>query len=806
MAKKDKLKSLKLERREFHDAVINYYNNASDNTPYNYKQISNAVGASTPKQRALIVEILEQLAVDGFLVEIDAGRYKAANRSMVAEGRFIRRSNGKNSVDIGSEDGNPIFVPERNSMHALNGDKVMVHISAARHGMEPEAEVIKILERKEQVFVGTLSVQKYYAVLVSDTKFLATDIFIPLDKLKGGKTGDKVVVRIVDWPEEANTPIGEVEDVLGDAGDNNAEIHAILAEFGLPYKYPENVERAAQRIDADITPEEVARRRDMRGVTTFTIDPRDAKDFDDALSIQKLPGGNWEVGVHIADVTHYVTPGTVIDREAESRATSVYLVDRTIPMLPERLCNNICSLRPDEDKLTHSVIFELTPEAVVKKYEICHTVTRSIRRFAYEDAQQVIETGEGDLKDEILTLHDLAQKLRKRRFDEGGSVAFNRQEKKFEIDENGHAIAVHEHIQQEANQLIEEFMLLANMKVAEHIGKVPKGKTPKAFVYRVHDLPNSDKLSNFADIAAHFGYKVKVNGDPREINKSINKLLAQAAGKPEEELLSILAIRSMAKAVYSTENVGHYGLAFDFYTHFTSPIRRYPDMMVHRLLDRYAKKGSRSVNLEDLEEECKHVSAQETLASQAERASIKYKEVEFMGDRLGGVFTGHVSGVTEWGLYVELDETHCEGLVGIRSLDDDFYEFDEKNYLIRGRRRHRTYQLGDTVTIQVARADLIKKQLDFVMVDERHPAGTHRIDAEPRTEKNSGVMARQSKQAARMDRKRDEHEGGKASRRRKRGGQGNTGRRKAKQAQQQQPQQPQGKKKRSGRRRGKKQS
>ncbi len=778
MAKRDKLKSLKIERREFHDAVINFYN-TSENTPFNYKQVSAAVGATTPKQRALIVDILEQLAVDGFLVEVDAGRFKAANRSMVAEGRFIRRSNGKNSVDIGNEDGTTIMVPERNSMHALNGDKVMVHISAARHGMEPEAEVIKIIERKEQVFVGTLSVQKYYAVLVSDTKFLATDIFIPLDKLKGGKTGDKVVVRIVDWPEEANTPIGEVEDVLGSAGENNAEIHAILAEFGLPYKYPENVERAAQRIDAGITDEEVARRRDLRGVTTFTIDPKDAKDFDDALSIEKLPNGNWEVGVHIADVTHYVTPGTVIDREAEDRATSVYLVDRTIPMLPERLCNFICSLRPDEDKLTHSVMFEMTPDAVVKRYQICHTVTRSIRRFAYEDAQQIIETGTGDLAEEILTLHDMAQKLRRRRFDDGGSVAFNRQEKKFEIDEQGHPVAVHEHVQKEANQLIEEFMLLANMKVAEHVGKVAKGKTPKAFVYRIHDVPNSDKLSNFADIAAHFGYKVKVSGNPRDINKSINNLLAQVAGKPEEELLSILAIRSMAKAVYSTTNVGHYGLAFDYYTHFTSPIRRYPDMLVHRLLDRYAKKGARGVNEGELEDLCKHVSAQEQLASQAERASIKYKEVEYMGDRLGGVFTGHVSGVTEWGLYVELDETHCEGLVGIRSLDDDFYEFDEKNYLIRGRRRGRCYQLGDTVTIQVARADLIKKQLDFVMVDERHPADTHRIDRQPITEQNSGVMARISKQAAKQDRQRAEHEGGRASRRRQRGNQGNTGRRKA---------------------------
>lgn len=787
MTKKDKLKSLKIERRELHDAVINFYN-ASENTPFNYKQVSKAVGANTPKQRTLIVDILEQLAVDGFLVEVDAGRFKAANRTMVAEGRFIRRSNGKNSVDIGNEDGSTVMVAERNSMHALNGDKVLVHISAARHGMEPEAEVIKIIERKEQVFVGTLDVMKYYAHLATDSKFLATDIFIPLDKLKGGKTGDKVVVRIVEWPDEANTPIGEVVDVLGAAGENNAEIHAILAEFGLPYKYPENVERAAARIDAGITPEEVARRRDMREVCTFTIDPKDAKDFDDALSLQRMANGNWEVGVHIADVTHYVKPGTIIDKEAQSRATSVYLVDRTIPMLPEHLCNNICSLRPDEDKLTHSVIFELTENAVVKNYEICHTVIRSNRRFAYEEAQQVIETGEGDFKDEILTLNALAKKLRARRFEEGGSVAFNRTEKRFDIDENGHPTAVYDHTQQEANQLIEEFMLLANQKVAEHIGKVAKGKSAKAFVYRIHDLPNSDKLSNFADIVAHFGYKVKITGNPRDINKSINKLLEQVAGKPEEQLISILAIRCMAKAVYSTTNVGHYGLAFDFYTHFTSPIRRYPDMMVHRLLDRYSKKGSRSVDITDLEDQCKHVSAQEQLATNAERASIKYKEVEFMGDRLGDVFTGHISGVTEWGLYVEVDETHCEGLVGIRSLDDDFYEFDEKNFLIKGRRHGHRYQLGDPIVIQVARADLIKKQLDFVMIDSNHPAGSHRIDRQPITEGNAGVIARKSIAQVRgarrgkngkLERKREEYEGSNASRRSQRKNKGNNSRRKA---------------------------
>ena len=772
MAKRDKLKSLKQERREYQDRVIAFFNE-EDGAAFNYKQVSAAVGAKTPKQRAIIVEILEQLAVDGFVVEEGVGRYKAAGRSMVAEGTFIRRSNGRNSVDIGAEDGTTIMVAERNSMHALNGDRVRVHISAARMGLEPEAEVIQILERNEQVFIGTLQVKKYFAHLVVDSKFLATDIFIPLDKLEGGQTGDKVVARIIEWPQEANSPIGEVVDVLGRAGENNAEIHAILAEFGLPYKYPENVERAANRLEPGITDEEIARRRDMRGVTTFTIDPADAKDFDDALSIEKLPNGNWEIGVHIADVTHYVTPNTVIDREARERATSVYLVDRTIPMLPERLCNYICSLRADEDKLTHSVIFEMTPDAKVKKYEICHTVIRSNRRMDYDEAQRVIETGEGALKDEILTLNDLAQKLRARRFDEGGSVAFNREELTFEIDEQGHPIAVVPHVSKEANKLIEEFMLLANRTVAAHIGKVPPSKKAKAFVYRVHESPDVEKLGNFAEVAAHFGYKIKTTGSARDINKSINRMLEKAAGKPEEQLLAILAIRSMAKAVYSATNIGHYGLAFDYYTHFTSPIRRYPDMMVHRLLDRYAVKGSRSVNLEQLEDECQHCSSQEALAAQAERASIKYKAVEYMGDRLGQVFAGHISGVTEWGIYVEVDETHCEGMVPIRDLDDDFYEFDERNYLVRGRRSRRAYQLGDPITIQVARANLITKQLDFVVVDDKHPAGTHRIDREPITEQNAGVLARMS----RDEKRRAEHEGGSASRRQKRGHRGNSTRR-----------------------------
>ena len=721
MARKTGLQSLKQERREYHDRVINFFNEQGD-ASFNYKQVSAAVGANTPKRRTIIVEILDQLAGDGFLIQVGMGSYKSAGRSSVAEGIFIRRSNGKNSVDTATDDGRPIMVAERNSMHALNGDRVLVHISAARHGLEPEAEVVKILERKQQVFVGTLQVMKYFAQLATDSKFLATDIFIPLDKLAGGKTGDKAVVKIVDWPEDANSPIGEVVDVLGVAGENNAEIHAILAEFGLPYKYPENVTEAAEALDAGITPEEIAKRRDMRDVTTLTIDPADAKDFDDALSIRKLENGNWEIGVHIADVSHYVTPGSIIDKEAYERATSVYLVDRTVPMLPEKLCNNICSLRPDEDKLTHSVVMEMDAEAKVKKYKICHTVTRSNRRFSYEEAQHILETGKGDLAEELAVLNEMAKQLRSRRFEEGGSVSFNREEIKFDIDETGKPIAVHVHEAKDANKLIEEFMLLANCKVAEHIGKVAKNRTAKAFVYRVHDQPDLDKLQNFADIAAHFGYKVRTKGSGRDINKSINKMLEQAKGKPEEEMLAILAIRSMAKAVYSATNIGHYGLAFDYYTHFTSPIRRYPDLMVHRLLERYLEGGA-SVNRDEYEDYCKHCSIMEKKAADAERTSIKYKQAEFLADKLGQVFPALISGVSKWGIYAEIEGNKCEGMIPIGSLKDDYYMLDEDNYQVIGRRHGRTYKLGYPVNIRVRRVDMLKKQIDFDLVEEGEGKG-----------------------------------------------------------------------------------
>ncbi|MDY5387666.1 MAG: ribonuclease R [Muribaculaceae bacterium] len=715
----------KMRKQELLQKIVEFLQQQNKQS-FNYKQIAFGIGVTNPSRRLDVLNALDELVAADDITEVDLGKYKAkSNRGVESIGYFVRRSNGKNAVVVDDE---MIMVAERNSMHALNGDKVRVVVSAARKGQDPEAKVIEIVEAKDQQFVGTLKIDKNYAALVTDSKFLAADIIISRSRLKGGKNGDKAVARIIQWKDDEMNPRGEIIDILGTKGENNAEMHAILAEYGLPYRYPENVEKAANKIDAGITDEEVARREDFRGVTTFTIDPRDAKDFDDALSIRQLANGNWEVGVHIADVTHYVRPGTIIDKEAQKRATSVYLVDRTIPMLPEHLSNGICSLRPDEEKLTFSAIFEMDAKANVINSRIGRTVIKSNRRFTYEEAQDIIETGKGDYCNEVLTLNNLAQELRRRRY-QNGALEFNRSEVRFEIDETGKPISVYFKESKEANKLVEEFMLLANLTVAESVGKVSGKKKTKSFVYRVHANPDPEKIGNLAIIASRFGYKLVTDGSSRTVNKSVNNLLKDIKGKGEENMLSMLAIRSMAKAVYTTENIGHYGLAMPYYTHFTSPIRRYPDMMVHRLLARYAS-GGRSVDRLKLEDECTHDSDMEQLAANAERASIRYKQVEYMQERLGEIYDGVISGVTEWGFFVELDDSHCEGLVPIRDLADDYYDFDEKNYCLIGRQHGVRYTLGDKVRVQVARADLDRKQLDFALIDDKgnpskafHPSG-----------------------------------------------------------------------------------
>lgn len=698
--------------------VLNFFNENSTK-PFNYKQVSAALGLKKSVMKERVVDAMFDLESAGKIQRVSAGKYKANMRRKTVVGVLDRESVAKKTYLIPDDGGERVWIAERSMGRALNGDRVEVVLFPRRKGKEQEGEVIEVLERKKTEFVGILEVKPTFAFLNIDKKLLTHDIFIPLEKLNGGKDGQRCVGRIVEWASKEKNPIGEIVAVLGDVGNNDAEMHAILAEFGLPYTYPQEVENAANEISDVIDAEEIARRRDMRDVVTFTIDPRDAKDFDDALSIRKLESGLWEVGVHIADVTHYVTPDSIIDKEAYKRATSVYLVDRTVPMLPERLCNNICSLRPNEDKLAYSVIFQIDEFAEVKGYEICRTVINSNRQFTYEEAQQIIETGEGDYAQEVLKLNELAKMLRVKRFAKG-AIAFDRVEVRFEIDEKGKPLSVYFKEAKESNMLIEEFMLLANKTVAAHIGKpkAVKGAKSKAktFVYRVHDVPNPDKLENFSTFIKRFGYKLKTTGKNEAVSAAINNLLDQVVGKREQNLIETLAIRSMAKATYTTENIGHYGLAFDYYTHFTSPIRRYPDMMVHRLLTRYLFEEGHSVNKNEYEEYCEHSSDMEQLAASAERASIKYKQVEYMSERLGQVYDGVISGVTDWGIYVELNENKCEGMISIRCLDDDYYEFDEKNYCIVGRYTGKRYQLGDELTVRIAKTDLVKKQLDFELV------------------------------------------------------------------------------------------
>lgn len=711
--KKEKKAGKRMKKKELSEKLMDLFHEKSTEILSN-KYIMSELQLNTHPLKALCMDILSDMLADDYITETDKGKYKLNNHGTVLTGIFQCKSNGKNSF-LPDDGGEPIFVAERNSAHAMNNDKVKIAFFAKRRNHIAEGEVIEILERANDTIVGTLEVGKSYAFLLTENRTLANDVFIPKEKLKGGKSGDKAVVKIVEWPDKAKNPIGQVIDILGKSGDNTAEMHAILAEFGLPYVYPKAVETAADKIPAEISEEEIAKREDFRKVTTLTIDPKDAKDFDDALSIRMLGTGLWEVGVHIADVTHYVKEGGIIDKEAEKRATSVYLVDRTIPMLPERLCNFICSLRPDEEKLAFSVIFNITEKGEVKDSRIVHTVIKSDRRFTYEEAQEVIETKKGDYKEEILMLDTIAKALREKRFS-SGAINFDRYEVKFEIDEKGKPINVYFKISKDANKLVEEFMLLANRTVAEKIGKVSKGRKAKVLPYRIHDLPDPKKLDNLAHFIARFGYKLRTSGTKTDVSKSINHLLDDIQGKKEENLIETVSIRAMQKARYSVHNIGHYGLAFDYYTHFTSPIRRFPDMMVHRLVTRYLA-GGRAASESKYEDLCDHSSEMEQIAANAERASIKYKQVEFMSERLGLIYDGVISGVTEWGLYVELNENKCEGMIPIRDLDDDYYEFDDKNYCLRGRRKNKIYSLGDTITIKVARTNIEKKQLDFTLVE-----------------------------------------------------------------------------------------
>ena len=722
----------RLNKKQLTELLYNLFEEHPNET-FTYKQVFRALHLDTHPQRMMAINMLEEMSWDDYLSKVTEQSYRLNTKGQVQEGVFRRKANGKNSF-LPDDGGKPVFVAERNSMFALDGDRVRVSFMARRQKHIKEAMVTEILSHARDTFVGELKVERDFAFLVTESNIFVHDIMVPKKKLKGGKTGDKAVVRITQWPsKESKNIVGEVIDVLGKKGDNTVEMHAILAKYDLPYRYPKAVEEAAEKISAEITPADYAEREDFREVCTMTIDPKDAKDFDDALSIREVSKGLWEVGVHIADVSHYVKEGSIIDREAQKRATSVYLVDRTIPMLPERLCNFICSLRPDEEKLCYSVIFVLDEKAEIKSWRLVHTVIRSNRRFAYEEVQAILEqngvvdgTGQpappapkggykGELANELITLDRLAKELRAARF-ANGAMKFDSEELHFDVDEQGKPTRCYFKVSKDANKLIEEFMLLANRTVAESIGKVKKGVKAKTLPYRVHDAPDPTKLENLREFIVKFGYKLKTTGTKGAISRSLNALMEESQGRREQKLIETVALRAMMKAKYSVHNIGHYGLAFDYYTHFTSPIRRYPDTMVHRLLTRY-QQGGRSANKEHYEEMCEHSSDMEQLAANAERDSIKYKMVEFMADKIGNVYEAHISGIQSYGIYCEIDENHCEGLVPMHDLDDDYYDFDERNYCLVGRRRHRKYQLGDPITIKVARANIEKRQLDFTLAD-----------------------------------------------------------------------------------------
>jgi ribonuclease R len=679
----------------------------------NYKQVSSKLNIREPESRETILEILKEQAKNNVLQEVSPGKFKVLELKTFVEGRVDMTNDGSAFIVTDDEFENDIYVAPRKVRTALNGDRVKVYVYAKNKGKRKEGEVVEILKRAKMEFTGIVKLSERFAFFIPDDRKMLHDIFIPLGDLNGAKNGVKAIAEITDWPPQAKNPIGRVKTILGTQGENDTEMNAILAEYGFPLSFPPEVERDAEAISDVISEEEISKRRDFRETLTFTIDPFDAKDFDDAISFKKLDNGNFEIGVHIADVAHYIIPDSALDKEAFERGTSVYLVDRVIPMLPERLSNGLCSLRPNEDKLCFAAVFEMDESGKVLDQWFGKTIIHSNRRFTYEEVQEVIETGEGDYVEEIQQLNAIAYKLREAKF-KNGAISFESTEVKFKLDEQGKPVGVYVKERKDAHKLIEDFMLLANRKVAEFVSKKGKGKKKYTFVYRAHDAPNPETLGNFAQFAARFGYKISMKSD-RDIARSLNHLMHDVEGKKEQNVLTQLAIRSMAKAVYTTKSSSHYGLAFDHYTHFTSPIRRYPDVMVHRLLFYYLNGGESAV-AEHYEVLCKHSSDMEKKAADAERSSVKYKQAEFLQDNIGTEYNGVISGVTEWGMYVQIIENNCEGMVRLRDISDDFYTLDEKNYAIIGQRKKKVYQLGDEVRIKVKNVDLTKKQIDFSLV------------------------------------------------------------------------------------------